>query len=169
MGRYGAALYEPAVMAHSQLIHEEIDTHRVEYIRNLIFNDSEDQWEPQGGSPWQEWYRAISSDDSQQKSDGRRLIAWKKGKPFQPKNLFFRSLDTGRFLPMHLAGFNVQVYADTPWMEYIDKHEHGRQGWTDSILLVMVSRPCASETRTGVLTYAFCALILSDARAPGPS
>ncbi|KAF9031338.1 hypothetical protein BDZ89DRAFT_911643, partial [Hymenopellis radicata] len=59
------------------------------------------------------WYRARGSVADQ----GKRAVAWKTGKMFQPDNLFFRTVDTGRLLPMALADFRVQLYAvESHWV-----------------------------------------------------
>ena len=58
-----------------------------------------------------EWYRRASSEPN-----GSRLVAWKTGKPFTPENLFFRTVDTGRLLPMNAAEFRLQFWAhSTVW------------------------------------------------------
>lgn len=123
-------------MSRCQLVHHEVIKSTVERVRDVLFDQIEEQWNPEGGSPWQKWYRqnTVVSDHSD-----RRLIAWKKSAPFEAEFLFFRSLDTGRFLPMHLADFSVQVYAHASHWEFIERTKEGRKGWIDMTLCSIVS------------------------------
>lgn len=49
-----------------------------------------------------DWYKSLSENHP-------RTIGWKTGNSFEPKHLYFRSIDTSRMLPMHCAEFRVQT------------------------------------------------------------
>jgi hypothetical protein len=138
---------EPALISDSIMVLDEVPASKVEAIRNAVFKDIEKVWLDEGhkeGSHFQRWYRTVATgpkavkkntDDSQAGSINintavqGRFIAWKTNEPFLPSNLFFRTVDTSRLLPMHLADFRVQMYADpSEW-----NHLHNLNGdWTRS-------------------------------------
>lgn len=51
-----------------------------------------------------DWYKTQSAKQP-------RTVGWKTGKSFEPKHLYFRTVDTGRMLPMHCAEFRTQFWA----------------------------------------------------------
>ncbi len=109
-----AYMHEPNPrMAGCALQPLEIPSDIVEHIRDLMF-DSDSKRKPP--TDVEQWYRARSSEADQ----GKRAVAWKTGKLFQPDNLFFRTVDTGRLLPMALAHFRVQFYAIESHWEFVE-------------------------------------------------
>ncbi|KAG5651494.1 hypothetical protein H0H81_008466 [Sphagnurus paluster] len=112
------------------VVDETCDRYQVEKIVETIFKQLHDSWNGvPGGSPWNKWYLknangpdAIKVTDSERKQQGvqGRLIAWKTGKPFVPSSLFFRTIDTAKLLPMHLADFNIQMYAHPSTWQWAD-------------------------------------------------
>lgn len=71
-----------------------------------------ERWGEAGG-PFEEWFRSQSS----LAAEGRdRLIAWKRGAPFDLDHVFVKTLDTGRLLPLDDATFEIQAFAHpTTW------------------------------------------------------
>lgn len=57
------------------------------------------------------WYRRHRSLVNSAPPSPSRVIAWKSNAPFKPENLFFRTVDTGRLLPMSAAEFRIQYWA----------------------------------------------------------
>jgi len=57
------------------------------------------------------WYRRHSLLVNSAPPSPSRVIAWKSNAPFKPANLFFRTIDTGRLLPMSAAEFRIQYWA----------------------------------------------------------
>ncbi|KAL0959750.1 hypothetical protein HGRIS_011440 [Hohenbuehelia grisea] len=123
----------PIAGAHikdSVLDYYEVDTQLIDLLIGHTFEGAEEAWNRksghQSGSPVQQWYRRMASGDSAftQRSQGGpvpgRIIAWKKGTPFAPRNIFFRALDTGRLLPMSSAVMRLQAYALPSFWEFID-------------------------------------------------
>ncbi|KAJ6501470.1 hypothetical protein C8R47DRAFT_227848 [Mycena vitilis] len=128
---------QPARISDCQLAHHELDAATVASYIELTFDEVEDLW-GDAGSPQQKWYRRIATgknaaidDESMENGvfEHSRLIAWKKGRPFEAENLFFRTVDSGRLLPMHLADFRVQFYAHSSAFEKLDRAPGGRKGW----------------------------------------
>jgi hypothetical protein len=125
---------EPALISKCSLILEEVSALTINNIVKFTFEELEQTWDDIG-SPFQRWYRtatSISVDDT-----GRR-ISWKSNKPFAPENIFFRTIDSGRLLPMHLADFRVQIYAHKSHWEFIDAKKE-RDNWRTLVLSGMVS------------------------------
>ncbi|KAJ3508156.1 hypothetical protein NLJ89_g5905 [Agrocybe chaxingu] len=112
-------------IALSELIHEESSESFGEKVRDAIFGDI--QSNPRvDGSPHERWFRdvaqgpnAVRAKVTNSRLNGR-LIAWKKDKPFDPTNLFFRTVDTSRLLPMALADFRIQWYASTGFWQWLE-------------------------------------------------
>lgn len=132
-----------ATIKDSLLVLQEIPRSDIKTIVNSVFRDSETQarW-PAGGSPFQKWYRqnaSISTTICDRKK--RRLIAWKTNTAFVPENIFFRTVDTSRLLPMALAEFRVQIWADPSLWEHLDKQLEGdtRVEWYTHTVAFMVS------------------------------
>ncbi|KAJ7732767.1 hypothetical protein B0H14DRAFT_2409209 [Mycena olivaceomarginata] len=132
----------PAKISDCELINHEIEEATVSELIELIFDSVEQMWGADG-SPYQKWYRSVATGkdavvDKRSNEEGifenSRLIAWKKGKPFDAENLFFRTVDTGRLLPMYLADFRMQFYAHTSFWERLDAVDSGRTGWLYPIL-----------------------------------
>jgi len=116
---------------------QEIPRNNVKTIINSIFQ-RESEW-PEGRSPYQSWYRQNSSlSTSVRDQKGRRLIAWKTDKVFLPENIFFRTVDTYRLLPMAAAEFRVQIWQDPSLWEQLNQKEGSRIGWCANIILLMV-------------------------------
>jgi hypothetical protein len=118
-------------------VNHEIGEATVSDLIQLTFDTVEQKWGA-GGSPYQKWYRSVATGkdaivDNRSNEEGifenSRLIAWKKGKPFDAENLFFRTVDTGRLLPMYLADFRMQFYAHTSFWAKLDAIDSGRKGW----------------------------------------
>ncbi|KAJ7806163.1 hypothetical protein B0H14DRAFT_3768847 [Mycena olivaceomarginata] len=112
---------QPAQISECELVDHEIGEATVSDLIQLTFDTVEQKWGA-GGSPYQKWYRSVATgkDAIVDKRSGKegifensRLIAWKKGKLFDAENLFFRTVDTGRLLPMYLADFHMQ-FTRTP-------------------------------------------------------
>ncbi|KAK0429993.1 hypothetical protein EV421DRAFT_1722264, partial [Armillaria borealis] len=83
---------------------------------------------------FQKWYLDAASVNTQQ-----RTIAWKEGKPFHPENLSFRTIDTGRLLPMALANFRVQMYATKDLWDSFERTEE-KEKWTMYAVLALMHR-----------------------------
>jgi hypothetical protein len=136
-------------MTDCELINHEIASEEISrWVKAGIFSDDFEKSFGEAGSPMQEWYRSVATgknavvDEALEATgvfENCRLIAWKTGKPFQPENLFFRTVDSGRLLPMHLADFRVQIYAHRFHMEKLDSTPEGRKGWVAYILRQYVS------------------------------
>ena len=149
---------EPSLISDSIMVLDEVPARKVELIINTVFKEAEKQWIDEGheeGSHFQRWYRTVATGPQAFKKvkDGLesrevnnnaalqgRLIAWKTKQPFLPSNLFFRSVDTSRLLPMHLAHFRVQLYAHPSEWDHLDNLKNGwtRDKWKEYILAVMV-------------------------------
>ena len=117
----------------------EISNNNVKMIIEKVFQNEAEL--PAGGSPFQRWYRQNASlSTSVRDHKGRRLIAWKTDKPFLPENLFFRTVDTCRLLPMALAQFQVQLWADPTAWEHLKQSgvAQNRITWCANIVLLMV-------------------------------
>lgn len=119
----------PARICDSVLKNDEVSSSTVETLVSVLFDKVEEGWH-ESGSPFQRWYRraatgpnAVHDEEHATRFEKGRLVAWKTGKPFEPKNLFFRCVDTARLLPMHLADFRVQFYAHTEFWERHDRPE----------------------------------------------
>ncbi|KAJ7480088.1 hypothetical protein B0H11DRAFT_2026489 [Mycena galericulata] len=134
---------EPALISRCELVNHELGIDSVSEILKITFDDMEKVWED-AGSPYQKWYRSVATGKEAIVDEAlvaigafehSRLIAWKTGKPFQPDNLFFRTVDSGRLLPMHLADFRVQYFAHKFDLERVDRVPGGRKKWA-SLLLV---------------------------------
>ncbi|PBK81576.1 hypothetical protein ARMGADRAFT_948046, partial [Armillaria gallica] len=69
----------------------------------------------------------------------RRTIAWKKDKPLHPENLFFRTIDTGRLLPMALATFRVQLYVTEDLCDAFPRDEE-KEKWSTYVVLALMHR-----------------------------
>jgi hypothetical protein len=123
-----------AHISECELILHEITQEEVQQHIELLFGDIEKQW-GDIGSPFQRWYRTVTS----LSSNGRnRHIAWKKDKLFVPEHLFFRTIDSRRLLPMHLAPIRVQFYAHKSHWRHLEGVEKGEM-WKDITLSSMVS------------------------------
>jgi hypothetical protein len=135
----------PARISSCQLVLHEVSTVKADRIVKLLFGECEKQW-GDTGSPFQQWYRSVTS----LPSIGRtRRIAWKNHKRFLPGNIFFRSIDTGRLLPVSCAPIRFQLYAHQSHWEVLDNRGK-REDWTSATLLGMVS---------SVFTICSCILI----------
>ncbi|KAJ7037492.1 hypothetical protein C8F04DRAFT_1092647 [Mycena alexandri] len=128
---------QPARISDCQLVNWELGVEDVESLVELMFNDLEERYGDKG-SAYQNWFRSVATgkdavvdERSSEESvfDNSRLIAWKTDKPFKPENLFFRTVDSGRLLPMHLADFRIQIYGHKYSYEKLDASEGGRKGW----------------------------------------
>ncbi|KAJ6573955.1 hypothetical protein DFH09DRAFT_384137 [Mycena vulgaris] len=135
---------QPARIVDCELVNYQAGTGTVCSLMEMLFGEIEkDDSKEDGGSPHQQWYKsvatgtnaivndAVASDSTFEKS---RLIAWKTDKPFKPANLFFRTVDSGRLLPMSLAYFRVQFFAHKIFYEEIDGMPGGRNQWACKIL-----------------------------------
>jgi hypothetical protein len=149
---------EPTLISDSIMILDEVPARKVELIMNAVFKEIEQGWindGHEGGSHFQRWYRSVATgpqavknikDDSELGSADNntgvrgRLIAWKTKEPFLPSSLFFRTVDTSRLLPVHLADFRVQLYAHPSEWDRLDnlKGDWTRNKWKEYILTVMV-------------------------------
>ncbi|CAA7270508.1 unnamed protein product [Cyclocybe aegerita] len=114
-------------IALSELIHEESPESFGEQIRDTIFADIQSDSSPRvHGSPHERWFRSVAQGPDAVRvkiTNDRlkgRLIVWKKGKPFDPASLFFRSVDTSRLLPMALADYRIQWYASKGFWEWLE-------------------------------------------------
>ncbi|KAJ7139516.1 hypothetical protein C8R44DRAFT_764676 [Mycena epipterygia] len=133
---------QPALISDCELVNYEVNTADVSSIIEILFDTLEEGWPGGSGSPYRKWYRNVATgkDAIMDKEltegafENSRLIAWKTGKPFEPENLFFRTVDSGRLLPMHLADFRVQFYAHKNLLEKIDKVPGGRKKWAAQTL-----------------------------------
>ncbi|KAF9531519.1 hypothetical protein CPB83DRAFT_809262 [Crepidotus variabilis] len=118
------------LISESILVHEEQIEPDVEKVRDLIFNKERDDmaYGPEG-SFYQRWFRNVSQGKTAVKSWGinnkifSRQICWKKGSKFDLDNLFSRTVDTSRILPMALADFRIQWYYHPKHLEWIDGHK----------------------------------------------
>ncbi|KAJ3529391.1 hypothetical protein NMY22_g9016 [Coprinellus aureogranulatus] len=134
-------------MKDSKMEVREIDVPHVEHLVKQLFI-MEDYWDSgaeeararqdtEGSSsssapipehsPWYMWYKRVATGTTAVRetiADGRipnaRLMAWNPKKSWDPDNLFFRSLDTCRLLPMDCAVFRIQMYASTCTWQYLE-------------------------------------------------
>ncbi len=116
----------------SELVVTEFSSSRIKRLREILFEKERLIIEDVGFSSFQKWYLYATSVNAQQ-----RTIAWKKGKPFHPENLFFRTIDTGRLLPMALASFRVQLYATKDLGDTFQQNEE-KEKWSTYVLLALV-------------------------------
>ncbi|KAK7456460.1 hypothetical protein VKT23_010709 [Stygiomarasmius scandens] len=84
-------------------------------------------------SPWKNFYRTCS-----QKS-GIRDVVWKDGKDYDMQYLFFKTLDTGRLLPMKYAAVRIQFYMDRETWKEITKSQDGKEGIDEETLCVIMA------------------------------
>ena len=104
---------QKAVISDSVLEVVEFSEKYVEQARTIILKEHP---KPKG-SQFEQWFRRVSQGPNAIRSPSTnnrlnsRLISWKTGKDFKAENLFFRTVDTSRLLPMALADFRVQWYA----------------------------------------------------------
>ncbi|KAJ7785699.1 hypothetical protein B0H16DRAFT_1657248 [Mycena metata] len=128
---------QPARISDCQLVNWEICVEDVQSLAEVVFNDLEERCGDKG-SAYQNWFRSVATGkdavvDERSREEGvfdnSRLIAWKTDKPFKRENLFFRTVDSGRLLPMHLADFRIQIYGHKYAYEKLDASEGGRKGW----------------------------------------
>ena len=108
-----------------EMAESELNFSDVAKLTAAIFSTSEELWGDEG-SPWRKFYAAVSNQEN-------RIIAWNTNKcvifstvyvslrryrltrrdssrAFDPHNIFFRSVDTGRWLSMENAPFSLQLY-----------------------------------------------------------
>ncbi|KAJ7451176.1 hypothetical protein FB451DRAFT_1051625 [Mycena latifolia] len=126
---------EPARIADCELENFEVPEDVISSVVETLFGLLEDEAGDRGSSH-QQWYKSVATGknaivDDSLTDDGAfensRLIAWKTGKPFHPENLFFRTVDSRRLLPMSLADFRVQFYAHKSFFEKMDQLPDGRE------------------------------------------
>ena len=125
----------PPSNSDSPLLLQEISRDDVKVIVDQIFQET--RW-PADGSPFRKWYRQNASLSTSVRDEQGRLIAWKSDTAFSPENIFFRTVDTSRLLPMALAEFRVQIWADPSLWEHLDKQEGKRAKWYTHVLAFMV-------------------------------
>ncbi|KAJ7151594.1 hypothetical protein C8R46DRAFT_913703 [Mycena filopes] len=139
---------ERARISECQLVNWEIDVEDVQALVRMMFDEVEPDC-GEGGSAYQKWFRSVAMGkdavvDERPTEEGvldnTRLIAWKESKPFKPENLFFRTVDSGRLLPMHLADFRLQIYAHKSSFEKLDTMERGRMEWGSLVLTCYIHR-----------------------------
>lgn len=164
MSRTQSHKVTPAVQARisdCQLVNRETSAKKVADYRDTLFILQEEQFEKKGhpeGSPWQVWFREISqslppplaTSDPNNVSGlsvydfhdpQTRNVVLKKDAAFLPKNLFFRTVDTGRLLPMECADFRIEWYAHESHWEGVDdmqKKEKNAPSWEAYTLAIMV-------------------------------
>jgi hypothetical protein len=128
-----SAPVEPALISRCELVLFEIDSELVQQAVKRVFGE-EKSW-GDAGSPFQRWYRTSASLSA---NSACRHVAWKSGRPFKPEQLFFRTIDSGRLLPMHLAHFRLQFYAHKSHWEALDS-KGKRKEWIVNAMLGLVS------------------------------
>ena len=135
-----------ALIALSTLAYREYPIEEIEMYRNTVFGrDALNAAEFGRSSPMEKWYRSISS--SAYPKDQKQLVFWKSTAKFRAENLFFRSVDTGRLVPLHLANFRLQWYADKRYCK--QEEERG-----DAYRKAMTFMIC------GAVSYPFCTWFL---------
>ncbi|KAF8951298.1 hypothetical protein BDZ97DRAFT_1932535 [Flammula alnicola] len=133
-----------ALISECDMELEEFSERYVEKVRNIVF-DGQQKWPTPEGSEIQQWFRRVAQGPNAVRSMSTnnrmnsRLISWKTGKKFVPENLFFRTVDTSRLLPVALADFRIQWYAlkDTwAWLEGRKKQAglEPREAWQAMVL-----------------------------------
>jgi hypothetical protein len=128
----------PALMSNAEMVAHEMDVPIVDAILNAMF-DSEKQWTEKGlESPLKKWYNRVATIPTAVRTeiaDGRvpdgRLMAFKPKNPWHPTNIFFRSHDTCRLLPMNCAIFRVQLYAMPSMWDHLEKTAESRKEYGD--------------------------------------
>ncbi|EIM89566.1 uncharacterized protein STEHIDRAFT_52368 [Stereum hirsutum FP-91666 SS1] len=164
MSRTQSHKVTPAVQARisdCQLVNRETSAKKVADYRDTLFILQEEQFEKKGhpeGSPWQVWFREISQslppplDTSDPNNVSglsvydfhdpqTRNVVLKKDAAFLPKNIFFRTVDTGRLLPMECADFRIEWYAHESHWEGVDdmqKKEKNAPSWEAYTLAIMI-------------------------------
>lgn len=128
----------PAKIADSELVHHEFARHRVESIRQTVFQrDNMPYWEKSGKTPpFAQWYREATK--YRDPRDGRPYVEWKTNAEFRDDRIFFKTLDTGRILPMHLANFRVHFFTTKWYWEQFDQNRK-REGTLFTELASLVS------------------------------
>ncbi|KAK7064744.1 hypothetical protein R3P38DRAFT_2826210 [Favolaschia claudopus] len=137
-------MYE-AKISESQLVNHEFEA--VLDLVDITFDEIEESWtKARRPSPYRQWYKdvatgqhAVSNETPTEDGvfEGTRLISWKQGKPFDPEYLFFRTVDTGRLLPMDSADFRAQFWAYRGFWDKIDtihRDDGGRKWWICQVL-----------------------------------
>ncbi|KAJ7785698.1 hypothetical protein B0H16DRAFT_1753530 [Mycena metata] len=151
---------QPARISECQLVNWEINAPNVESLIKMTFGTSEEQW-GEGGSPYQKWFRSVATgedavvvDKSGEEDsifDNSRFIAWKTDKPFTAENIFFRTVDCGRLLPMNLATFRLQIFGhDSVFKKLDDEFEGGRMRWAGQTLPCYIHRICVLRNMHGM-------------------
>lgn len=153
-----------ALISKCQLVNRETSEKKVAQYRDAIFTLQEKKWVETGhpeGSPWQVWYRNMSKTTPPPSAtadpnslsglvvhdyhDPRtRNIVIKEKAEFIPDNIFFRTVDTGRLLPMELADFRIEWYAHKDHWEHVDRSmkKKGNNGATWEMYLIgLMVRP----------------------------
>ena len=135
---------QKAVISDSVLEVVEFSEKYAEQARTIIFKD-------RPGSQFEQWFRrvsqgpnAIRSPSTNNRLNGR-LISWKTGKDFKAENLFFRTVDTSRLLPMALADFRIQWYAHPHTWQWLKEKKQADTDKPEEKFLVL--------TLTGIVNY----------------
>ncbi|KAK0454191.1 uncharacterized protein EV420DRAFT_604727 [Desarmillaria tabescens] len=123
----------PLISSCSELVMIEFSSSRIQTFREVLFKDERLIIEEEGSSAFEKWYRHAASVHQ------RRTVAWKKGRPFHPQNLFFRTVDTGRLLPMSLASFRVQMYATKDRWDTLEQ-QGVKERWSTYAVLELMHR-----------------------------
>ncbi|PBK81585.1 hypothetical protein ARMGADRAFT_1068516 [Armillaria gallica] len=145
--RYAAKI---PVMSLCELDMMEFSASKIETLRDdVLFEKERLAIEQYGFSPFERWYRDIAGVKNLQRS-----IAWNTGKHFASENLFFRTIDTGRLLPMSLADFRVQIYAAKGLWAYME-HYGNTESSTNVTILGLVDLSAKKWTKEECQTN-FC-------------
>ncbi|KAJ7151595.1 hypothetical protein C8R46DRAFT_1122526 [Mycena filopes] len=151
-------IVQPARISDCPLVHWQIGLPDVKSLVNGAFSAESEGW-GEAGSPYQTWFRTVAtgkdavvdkrSGEEDSMFNGSRFIAWKSGKAFQPENLFFRTVDCGRFLPMHLAEFRMHIYGHESLFKAMEA-EGGRTKWASRTLPAYIHRLCVLRNMHGM-------------------
>jgi len=142
---------QKALISDSTLDNIEFSGDYVKQIRNLIFKNQLERFPRPEGSQFEQWFRRVSHGPNAIRTPSTndrmesRLISWKTGKEFKAENLFFRTVDTSRLLPMELAAFHIQWYVHPKtWQLLEEKKQRNTEKPGEKYLML---------TSTGMVNY----------------
>lgn len=161
-----------ALISKCQLVNRETSEQRVAEYRDQLLTLQEEEYIKCGrpeGSPWQVWFREVaqSTPTPSAPSDPNafsglslhdfhdprtRNILLKKGAEFVPDNIFFRTVDTGRALPMKLADFRIQWYAHKNHWDHVDRMKKQKKegNWEMYAFAIIV---CSNDSHLSMSAY----------------
>ena len=117
-------------MSESNLILRDVPDQLVKTLVDSVFSQTEAAWADRpGGSPYQRWYRGIATSDDE---TVLRPVALKENKEFIARNIFVRTLDTGRLKPLNTE-LGIRLYAVKQHWDDLERSDKRKQHDTDVV------------------------------------